>query len=452
MRRLMEKVYDIAVIGGGPGGIPAAIAAARRGKKVILVERNAFLGGAAASGLGILGYLDRGGDAALGGIAQELVDRLVLMHGALGHDRCPVHNSISAISPEAFKIVAVELCREAGVDVFFNQELFDVGVEAGRVVQVSVYGKCTETRIRAKVFIDATGDGDLAYMAGAEFHPGQDGTGLMQPATLMFTVTNYDLGRFLDWAERNPSEYGIKEDYAEGYAPEFFRRTPSHCFIGLTETIKKARAAGDFDIPRNQWIYITTPTEGCLAINTSRIIDIDASDSQQLSDGLVLGYSQVHQLVRFMNKYVPGFENCRLSTIAPNLGVRETRHFEGVYTLTKAEMYSDYVRRNAVAQSAYNIDIHSGNSSHIDLTPVVKPFGIPYGCLVPKRMDGLLLSGRTISVDTETYASARVMGPCIAVGEACGEAAAMAIDGNVEVRDIDVQRLRDQLRKNGNLF
>ncbi|MBR0519841.1 MAG: FAD-dependent oxidoreductase [Spirochaetales bacterium] len=453
MHRIVRKSFDVAVIGGGPGGIPAAVAAARRGKKVILVERNAFLGGAATSGLGILGYIDRQGNKALGGIAQEFIDRLMKMHGALGHNRCPVHNSISGISPEAFKIVAVQMCLEAGVEIFFNQELLDVKVENNRVTAVTVYGKCTETVIEAKVFVDATGDGDLAYMAGAAFHLGQDGTGLMQPSTLMFTVTNYDLDRFLDWAEKNPTEYGIKEDYADGvYNPDFFRKTPSHCFIGLTETIKKAKAAGDFDIPRNQWIYITTPTEGCLAINTSRITDIDASDPQQLSDGLVKGYQQVSQLVRFMNKYVPGFENCRLSSIAPSLGIRETRHFEGVYTLTRKEMYSDYVRRNAIAQSAYNIDIHSGNASHIDLTPVSEPFGIPYGCLVPRRIDSLLLSGRTISVDTETYASARVMGPCIAVGEACGEAAVISIDNDIEVRDVDVDVLRRVLADNGNIF
>ena len=453
MNRLLEMNYDVVVVGGGPGGIPAAVSAARRGLNVLLVERNSFLGGAAASGLGILGYIDRQGNKALGGIAQEFIDRLLKIHGAQGHNRCPVHNSISGISPEAFKIMAVEMCKEAGVDILFNQELCDVKTDNGKVVEITVYGKCTEIRIKAKVFIDGTGDGDLSYLAGAEYHLGQDGTGTMQPSTLMFTVTNYDLDKFLDWVEKNPSEYGIKEDYADGvYNPDFFRKTPSHCFIGLTETIKKAKANGDFDIPRNQWIYITTPTEGCLAINTSRIINIDASDPIQLSKGLTEGYKQVGQLIRFMNKYVPGFENCRLSSISPSLGVRETRHIDGAYTLKRSEMYSEYVKENAIAQSAYNIDIHSGKASHIDLTPVTKPFGIPYLCLVPKRIDGLLLSGRTISIDTETYASARVMGPCIAVGEACGEAAAISIEDGVEVRDVDINKLRSRLKANGNLF
>lgn len=452
MNRIVEKKYDIAVIGGGPGGIPAAVAAARRGKKVILVERNSFLGGTAASGLGILGYLDRSGNKALGGIAQELIDRLMKVHGATGHYRCPVHNSITPISPEWFKVVAVSLCREAGVDLLFNSELFEVQVENGKINKVSVFGKCTQTIISADVFIDATGDGDLAYLAGAPYVLGQDETGIMQPSTLMFTVTNYDLEKLLSFAETHPADFGIKEDYAQNYNPEFFRATPGHCFIGLTEIVRQAKEAGDFDVPRNQFIYITTPTKGELAINTSRIVNIDASDLYQLSKGLETGYRQVEVLMKFLNRYVPGFEEARLSGIAPSLGIRETRHFKGVFRLTSENLYSDYVKEHAVAQSAYNIDIHSGVKDHIDLTPVDRPFGIPYGCLVPSTIDGLLLSGRTICLDTAAFASARVMGPCMAVGEAAGEAAALSLEQQREVRNISEEELRSRLRENGNIF
>ena len=189
-----------------------------------------------------------------------------------------------------------------------------------------------------------------------------------------------------------------------------------------------------------------------LAINTSRIIEIDASDPYQLSKGLEEGYLQVRELMAFMNKYLPGFEQAQLAGISPTLGVRETRHFVGVKRLTHETMYAPETKREAVAQSAYNIDIHSGVKDHIDLTPVAEPFGIPYGCLVPESLNGLLLSGRTISVDTQVFASARVMGPCIAVGEAAGTAAAMSVDKGIELRDVDVDALRATLRENGNLF
>ncbi|MFR6149646.1 MAG: FAD-dependent oxidoreductase [Ruthenibacterium lactatiformans] len=317
MKKVQTKTCDVAVIGGGPGGLPAAIRAARMGKKTILVERNSFLGGTAASGLGILGYLDRQGRKALGGIAQELIDRLTGYGGAIGHYPCPVHNSITPISPDWFKIVAVEMCREAGVEVLFNSELLDATIENGRVVCAEVYGKCTRTLIEAKVYIDGTGDGDLAYMAGARYMSGQDGTGIMQPCTLMFTVTNYNLEKFLDFAEQSPENFGIKEDYAKGYDPTFFRASRGHCFIGMDELIKKAKAKGDFHVPRNQFIHITTPVDGMLAINTSRIIEIDASDPYQLSKGLEEGYLQVRELMAFMNKYLPGFEQAQLAGISP---------------------------------------------------------------------------------------------------------------------------------------
>ncbi len=452
MRTIRERKCDVAVIGGGPAGLAAAVRAARMGKKTILVERNGFLGGVATSGLGILGYLDRKGEKALGGIAQELIDRLNGYGGAIGHYPCPVHNSITPLSPEWFKIVAVEMCREAGVELLFNNELLDVTVESGRVAGVEVFGKCVHTLIDAKVYIDGTGDGDLAYMAGAEYISGQDETGIMQPCTLMFSVTGYDLDEFLAFAESSPDNCGIKEDYAKGYDPAFFRTTKGHCFIGMDELIRKAKAAGDFHVPRNQFIHITTPLEGVLAINTSRIINIDASDPDQLSRGLEEGYLQVKELLAFMRKYLPGFSDVKLVAIAPTLGVRETRHFVGVKRLTKETMYAPETRREAIAQSAYNIDIHSGVKEHIDLTPVEEPFGIPYGCLVPETINGLLLAGRTISVDTQIFASARVMGPCIATGEAAGAAAALSVDDGVEIRDVDVEMLRGVLRENGNLF
>lgn len=452
MKKTQIKTCDVAVIGGGPSGLSAALRAARMGQNVLLVERNGFLGGTAASGLGILGYLDRKGHPALGGIAQEFIDRLTGYGGAIGHYPCPVHNSITPISPDWFKIVAVEMCREAGVSILFNNELLDVTVDNGRVSRVEVFGKCTHTLIDAKVYIDSTGDGDLAYMAGARYVLGQDATGIMQPCTLMFTVTDYDLNKFLDFAQISPSNFGIKEDYAEGYSPAFLRSQRGHCFIGMDELIEKAKAAGDFHVPRNQFIYITTPVNGLLAINTSRIIEIDASDPNQLSRGLEEGYVQVRELMTFLNKYLPGFENAKLAYIAPTLGVRETRHFVGMRRLTHANMYALETKQEAIAQSAYNIDIHSGTQDHIDLTPVEEPFGIPYGCLVPKDVDGLLLSGRTISVDSTVFASARVIGPCIAVGEAAGAAAALSIKQRVKVRDLDVSSLRAVLQENGNLF
>jgi hypothetical protein len=448
-KRKVDSTYDVAVIGGGPGGLPAALAAAREGAKTVLVERTSALGGTANSGLGLLGYLDRQGKTALGGIAQELIDRLTVLGGSHGHFRCPVHNSISPVSPELVKIVAVQMCREAGVDVLFDNELFDAEVSDGHVDAATVYGKLTLTRIAADVFVDGTGDGDLAALAGVPYVNGQDGTGIMQPSTLVFSVMGHDLERLWEYVDAHPEEVGIKEEYAKGYNTTLFRNSQGHCFIGLGGLIEKARAAGDFDVPRNQFIYITSPYDALLVINTSRILKIDAADPYQLSEGLMDGYEQVLQITQFMNKYVPGFEHAFVASISPAMGVRETRHFQGVTRLTKDAIGDRAIREQAIALSAYNIDIHSGVASHIDLHPVEEPFGIPFGCLVPVSPDNLLLSGRTISVDTTIYGSVRVMGPCIAIGEAAGTAAAIAVRGKIPVADVPLDRLRTRLIDNG---
>lgn len=442
--------YDVAVIGGGPGGLPAAIASAQAGARTIIVERTAALGGAAASGLGILGFLDRSGNKALGGIAQELVDRLTALGGSPGHFRCPVHNSITPVSPDLVKIVAVQMCQEAGVDILFENELLEVVVDSSATIRsATVFGKLTKTCIDAKVFIDATGDGDLAYLAGVPHTLGQDGTRTMQPSTLMFTVTGFDLDRFFAFLDENPDEMGIKESYAHGYDVDFLRRTRGHCYIGMTRQVAEARRSGDFTIPRNQFIYISTASERQLAINTSRVIRIDASDPVQLSQGLETGYGQVLELLTFMRERMPGFENVELSQIAPALGIRETRHFAGEHRLTMDSLYAPTTSDHAIALSAYNIDVHSGTGDGIDLQVVEEPFGIPFGCLLPQEVDGLLLSGRTISVDSTVFAAARVMGTCMAIAEAAGLAAATAVRVGGSVKDVDIATLRNQLRDRG---
>lgn len=446
--RESSVAYDVAVIGGGPGGLSSAIAAARAGARTIIVERTSALGGAAASGLGILGYLDHSGNKALGGIAQELIDRLVAVGGSPGHFPCPVHNSITPVSPDLVKIIAVKMCQEAGVDILFDNELIDATVVDGELRAATVYGKLTKIRIEADVFIDATGDGDLAYLAGVPHQLGQEGTQVMQPSTLMFTVTGHDLDRFFTFLEENPEEMGIKEDYAGGYNVDFLRRTRGHCFIGLTALVDRARTAGDFSIPRNQFIYISTASERLLAINTSRVTRINAADPLELSAGLETGYQQIMEIVEFM-RGVPGFEDVEISQIAPALGIRETRHFAGEHRLTIDSLDDQGTADHAVAQSAYNIDIHSGTGDGIDLRVIEKPFGIPYGCLVPQGVDGLLLSGRTISVDSTVFASARVMGTCLAIGEAAGTAAALARRAGCSLRDVPIQQLRTELLDKG---
>src|SRR5699024_7881410 len=160
-------------------------------------------------------------------------------------------------------------------------------------------------------------------------------------------------------------------------------------------------------------------------------------------------YTQVWEIVQFMRENMPGFEEVEISQIAPALGIRETRHFAGEERLTMDSLYSEATADRAIALSAYNIDVHSGTGDGIDLHVVEKPFGIPFGSLLPQQVNGLLLSGRTISVDSKVFASARVMGTCMAIAEAAGTAAALALKHNTSVREVDVPTLQAQLVEHG---
>lgn len=449
---MMRRAYDVVCVGGGPGGFPAAIAAARLGMKTLLVERNGFLGGMATTGLGLLAYLDGNGNPALGGIAQEFVDRMVAVGGSLGHYPCPVHNSITAVNPEWVKLVALEMCQEAGVELLFHSVPMEAEVRDGRLCKVVFFGKGQRVPVEAKAFVDATGDGDLAEMAGADYVYGQNVQGLTQPATLMFTVCNVEMERLYAYIQEHPEEIILPDTYSAAYNPSFFRNTKGHCFIGFPALLKKAEADGRYHVPRDRFIYITSAEEGRLAINTSRLLDVDATDPESLSRGVAQGSMQVLELLGVMRDYFPGFENCRLSAVAPLLGIRESRHFKGRRQLTGAQVRAAHRDEETIALGAYNIDIHAGDGVGIRLDPLREPYGIPLGALIPARVEGLVLSGRAIDADVEAFGSCRVMGTCLAIGEAAGVCAALAAQSDRAVSTIQAAQVRERLLQTGGIL
>jgi len=445
-----KKKYDLVVVGGGPGGIPAAISAARMGIKVLLIEKNGYLGGVAASGLALLGFIDRMGKKAVGGIADEFVKRLSELGGTLGHNICPVHNSLTPINPGLFRIVSFEKCIESGVELLLHSEVVDVKVDNKKIRQILVLSCCQKIEIESDIVIDATGDGCIGYLAGASYFKGQDETGVLQPASLIFTVGNVNFGKFRNYISLNPDEFELPKSYTTGkYTINFFNSVKRYCFIGLKNLIKMAQENNDFNIPRDRFIYITTPNKGEVAINTTRAIDIDATNPWDITRGEEECHLQILQLVKFMKKYVPGFENIYITGIAPSLGIRETRRIVGRKILKKDVINEEKIAEDTIALAAYNIDIHDGNDIGIELKSVDRAFGIPYGCLLSKDMEGLIMSGRCISVDNFIFGSTRVMGTCMAVGEAAGTSAGLAIKNGCSPSELSVEELRNQLLKNG---
>lgn len=441
----MTKHYDLIVVGGGPGGLPAAIAAARQGLKVLLVERSAALGGLANSGLPLLGFVDRAGDHVVGGIPQEFVDRLAELGGTMGHRYCPVHNSLTIINPHWFRIVSFEMCQEAGVELLLYAELMEAKTADGRIKEITVLARGNVMQFSADMFIDATGDACLATRVGAKCVKNEK----LQPPSLTFTVGNVNFEAFQAYLREHPETAKLPDTYGMAQNMNQFFEDDAFVFTGFGELIEAARKNGDYDLPRDRIIFMTLGEPRQVLINTTRANGVDTSDYESVLQGELECHQQIKKLMLFFKKYAPGFADCYLASISPCLGSRESWRVVGQKTLT-AEALIDYaVPEDTVTLAGYNVDVHVPHSNKLSIQPVEHAIGIPYGCVVSENIPNLLMAGRCVSVDTGIYGLTRVMATCMGLGEAAGTAAALSVQQKVDPKDLDTKLLCNTLEKNG---
>jgi len=405
---------DVLIAGGGPGGLAAAVSAARNGADTLLVERYGFLGGMATAGLvnPFMTYW-AGEEQIIGGVLQEIVDRLTEL-GAYGK------GSRTAFDPEAFKYVADRMCEDAGVKVLLHSFATDARISGGIIESVEIAGKSGKRTARARVFVDGTGDADLAFMAGARCEKGRAEDGLTQPMTLNFRVCRVDVPRIPPKAE-------------------------------FDELFNKAKAEGRVNCPRENVLYFLTTRDGEIHFNQTRIINSDGTSSEDLSRAEIEGRRQAWELLEFLRRDVPGFEQSDMLTSGPQIGVRETRRVIGEYVLTGDDVLSAGKFADCIARGSYSIDIHNptGAGTLIKRLPPGESYDIPYRCLVPLGIDNLLIAGRPISATHEAHSSLRIMPICIAIGQAAGTAAALSVKQKVAPRKLDVGLLQDTLRAQG---
>lgn len=441
--------YDIAVVGGGPAGLAAAITAARAGKRVILLEKNGFLGGNLTIGLSPLGFLDENGRQCIAGFGQEMTDRLAALGACYGHHICPKHNSVSNVDAEAVKILAFQMCQEAGVDVLLHLELQSAEVENGQIKRIVLYGKCNRVTVSADIFVDCTGDGDLGYLAGCTYEKGRGENHEMMPPTVMCTIEGVDDRKLFDYVEAHPDEMKAMCATIQtkpGYDAAYFRESPNYIFVGMTQLFERLKREGKCPVERGNIIVINGLHPGEMYVNTTRLLHVDATDILDLTRAEIQGHLQLQKLIEVFREYVPGFENCYISSIAPNLGVRESRRLKGLRYVTYEDACSAHVPEDTVCLSGYKIDIHHDGDSSTLFQTVEKPFGVPYGALVSAEIGNLLFAGRCISVDEYVIGSVRVMPCCMAMGQAVGIGAALALDRRQTVAQVDVADIRERLR------
>jgi hypothetical protein len=444
---LLAGETDVLVVGGGPAGLGAALGAVQAGARVILAERYGFLGGNATAALvmplmsfhtqqpqkerrGATTLLptDHGpGEPVVGGALAMLLSRLVHVGGAIPPTLATGY--VVPFDPEWFKLVALDLLDEAGVQLLFHA--FASGILGDSAVEGVVFEtKSGPLAIRAKVTVDCTGDADIAVQAGTPTEIGR-ADGLVQPMTLMFRMAEFQRAAFEAYVREHPQQWrGVH---------------------GLWELVRKATAAGELKLPREDILFFATPHEGEVSVNSTRVTRVLGTDVWDLSYAEWMSRRQMRQIAEFLRRYVPGFEKSYVMQSGVNVGVRETRRIIGDYQLTADDVLSARKFDDAIARGSYPVDIHNpaGSGTILKRLPPGEAYDIPLRSLMPMNAEGLVVAGRCISGTHEAHSSYRVMPIVMATGQAAGVTAALAARRGTRPRRIPVREIQAELARQG---
>lgn len=436
--------YDIVVCGGGFSGFAAAFAAAREGKRVILIEKGSCLGGVGTQAMvnHILGQrIWQNGKimTCVGGIYDHLERRLVSEGNAVDINQvdmsCPPYGWFPGLAiglifnGEAMKSLLEQMLTEMAVNILYLTDIVDVLLENNSVTGILVHNKSGLQVIKGLQFVDATGDGDICAMSGCHFDYGDEEHGTAS-ASLEMHVENVDHQALTD----------------------YMRQTRDVRFRALIEPLQQA---GKWPFPYNIFISVMMTQKDVFMINTIRQVGIDGTNGQSLTQGIIDGRKENLQLFSVMKEHFPGFQNARIRQIAPMIGIRETRRIHGEYTLTVEDLITGRDFTDGIAVSGYGWDLP--HPKHPSLQPFhgiarQSPYTqIPYRCLVPKGINNLIMAGRCISTEREVMGPVRVMGPCLAMGECAGLASAIAIELQIPFRDVPINTLQEKIHSYGGI-
>ncbi len=433
-KNAVDNSWDVIVAGGGPAGCAAAVAAAREGAKTLLIESTGALGGMGTNGLLPFWTPFSDGEKIIArGIAEEVFNK---------SNECQDHiseglNDWASIDTECLKVIYDEMIARHGVELQLFTSLIDtVSLEKGVVDHVVTSSKSGIRKYKAKVYIDCTGDGDLAVQAGAEYEKG-DAKGNLQPATVCFQLSNVDTYAYLYTKKPEDNDPEIKKIVNDPKYP-LIKSTHLSC------------------------THLISP--GVVGLNAGHIWNVDGTNAKSLSHAAVYGRKLAFQIKEALSEYYPeAFANAHLTVTSNLVGIRETRRIIGDYILT----LEDYLERkkfsDEICRNAYPVDVHESeeeiedvvngrlvNDRRYELYAPGESYGIPYRCLIPKKLNNVLVAGRSISTDRDINGSTRIMPVSLVVGEAAGIAAYLAIaKGASDVRSVDTVNLRNKLKSYG---
>ena len=441
---------DVVVCGGGTAGATAAIAAARNGAKVLILESSGALGGTATNGgvTTIHGFRrhenSAGAEQVVFGMAQEFHDRLVDIGGVVGKKGEANKEASYPFDPELFKLLLEEMCAESGVEILYGTYIVDAIVDGGAVQGVTFVNKSGTGAVKAKITIDCTGDADVAASAGAEVVKGRI-NGKPMPLTLSFIMGNLDFAEF----QKRFKKHGTKNT--------------------VMTYLRKAREAGDLSVAEgaeNFGYFGIMPVvrEGSQRMdegwfNSDMVYDTDTTDAEQMTQAWLKGRKRMYEIARFARKYLPGCENAYVQYTFPMMGIRDSRVVIGDYILTDDDFYEARKHPDVIGRSGRAMNVHPPEGlppdaeSHFGRPPFWTetkiPFEIPYRILLPKGLENLLVAGRCISAQGLIQGSMRGEPQCMVTGQGAGTGAAVAIRDGVTPRQADIKKVQTILKEQG---
>ena len=422
--------FDVVVVGGGPAGIAASWSAAKHGAKVLLVERYGFLGGMGTAGgvtnfAGLYGVRQGEMKQVVHGVVDEIFDRLLAMDGLNDpQDGMQGRIRVRSYDMSAYKCVADQMMVDAGVELLFHAWAAQVSMEGSRIKALFVETKSGRQAVLAKSFIDCSGDADVAAFAGVPYETG-DGQGSGLYPTTMFRLAH------------------VKPEAAMAAVGEF---------QAINVFMKKVQAEkpGAYQFPREGAILRPQKNPSEWRANVTQIAQsnghaMDATDARQLSQGELDGRQQIGEFFRFLKNEVPGFSQSSITEIAPQVGIRESRRIQGVYSLTGDDILNCASFKDSIGCSAWPMEMHAQGKIEWQFPPQAQGShqrlynDLPWRMLVPQSVMNLLVAGRCASMTHEGQSAARVSGGCFVMGQAAGTAAAHVSDSRgFEHQDIAV--------------